>query len=79
MAENLQETSLYDEAAAAEEKAAVTSRQAAPCGSDSCCGGAPTDIVRTCSADVETPMCACVDVDGQRRLARDKDSSAGQA
>ena len=77
MAENLQETSLYDEAAAAEENAAVTSRQAAPCGSDACV--ATTDVVRTCSADVETPMCACVDMDGQRRLARDKDSSAGQA
>ena len=75
--ENLQETSLFDAAAAVVSETVLPPRSPLPCGSGAGCCGATSETSRTCCADVETPLCACADVEGHCRTARDSETSMG--
>ena len=67
--ENLQETSLFDATATAVSETVMPARALPSCGTDAGYRGAGSEELRTCSADVETPLCVCADLGGHRRTS----------
>ncbi|KAK2183956.1 hypothetical protein NP493_290g00002 [Ridgeia piscesae] len=73
--ENLQETSLFDATATAVSETVMPARALPSCGTDAGYRGAGSEELRTCSADVETPLCVCADLGGHRRASWDNEAS----